>query len=150
MSRFITVNVGCDWAECDVIAPEGEGTVVEKTVALDGKQARAFLVCKQHLEDLDEILLPLLQAGIKVEEPAKKKRSTAASSGNGSGTSPSSAAAGPGELRDPDQTIDCLITGCKRTGANGLHNRTGMAQHVIRTHQYPSLAAYEAEFGIVD
>jgi hypothetical protein len=147
MSRFITVNVGCDWADCDVIAPEGDGTVVEKTVALDNKQARVFLLCKPHLEDFDEVVLPLMQAGIKVEAPTKTRRSPG---GNGSGTSPSPAAAGPGEPRDPEQTIDCLITGCKRTGANGLHNRTGMAQHVIRTHNYESLAAYEAEFGIVD
>jgi hypothetical protein len=147
MSRFITVNVGCDWAECDVIAPEGDGTVVEKTVALDGKQTRSFLLCKLHLIDFEEMVLPLMQAGIKVEAPAKTRRSPG---GNGSGTSPSPAAAGPGEPRDPDETIDCLITGCTRTGARGLHNRTGMAQHVIRTHKYESLAAYEAEFGIVD
>ena len=50
----------------------------------------------------------------------------------------------------PTQTIDCLVDGCTRTGTNGLHNRTGMAQHVIRTHKYASLAAYEAEFGTVD
>jgi len=72
MPRFITVNLQCDWAECSVEAPETTGEVVEKTVSLDGKQTRAFLICKQHLEDFEEILLPLLQAGVKVEEPAKK------------------------------------------------------------------------------
>jgi hypothetical protein len=149
MARFITVNVGCDWSACDVIAPEGDGTVVEKTVALDGKQTRSFLLCKLHLIDFEEMVLPLLQAGIKVEEPRKKQRSTSAG-GNGSGTSPSSSVAGPEGARDPDETIDCQVDGCKRTGANGLHNRTGMAQHVIRTHKYESLAAYEVEFGSVD
>ena len=73
MSRFITVNVGCDWSACDVIAPEGEGTVVEKTVALDGKQTRSFLLCKQHLEDFEEIVLPLMQAGIKVEAAGRRR-----------------------------------------------------------------------------
>ncbi len=149
MPRFITVNLLCDWADCTVEAPETSGEVVEKTVALDGKQTRAFLICKEHLVHFEEILLPLLQAGVKVETPASKRRSPA-SSGNGSGTSPSATVAGPEGARDPSETIDCLITGCKRTGANGLHNRTGMAQHVIRTHNYESLAAYEAEFGIVD
>jgi len=146
MPRIITVISQCDWEDCFVEGAEGDGTVVEKTVAIDGKQPKAFLVCKQHLEHLDEILLPLLAKGIKVEA-AKKQRSTG---GNGSGTSPSPAVAGPEGARDPSETIDCLITGCKRTGANGLHNRTGMAQHVIRTHHYASLAAYEAEFGVID
>jgi hypothetical protein len=150
MPRFITVTVACDRDDCTITGAEGDGTVIERTLAIDGKQARAFLLCKQHLEDLDEILLPLMQAGVKVEEPTKKKRSPGGTGSNGSGTAAVGPAAGPEGARDPSTTIDCLITGCKRTGSNGLHNRTGMAQHVIRTHNYESLAAYEAEFGIVD
>ena len=105
MTRFITVHVGCDWPACETVAPEGEGIVIEKTVSIDGKQGRSFLLCKKHVDDFETVVLPLMQAGVKVE-------------------------------------------GCDRHG-RPLTNRTGMAQHAIRSHGYADLAAYEAEFGPV-
>jgi len=143
MPRFITVYLQCDWSECTVEAPEADGLVVERTLSIDGKQPRQFLLCKTHLDGLDEILTPLMQKGVKVEQP---KRSTRSSAGNGSGPSPSVV---PGESRNDEDKIDCQVDGCDRIGHRGLTNRTGMAQHTIRGHGYANLAAYEAEFGAV-
>jgi hypothetical protein len=140
MARFISVNVGCDWTDCDVIAPEGDGTVVEKTVSIDGKQARAFLVCKNHLDDFEAVVLPLMQAGVKVEAPSS--RSTRKSPG----TSPA-----PSPVADEDgahPSLVCKVDGCDRHG-RPLKNRTGLAQHAIKAHGYADLAAYEAQFGPV-
>jgi hypothetical protein len=137
MARFISVNVGCDWTDCDVIAPEGDGTVVEKTVSIDGKQARAFLVCKNHLDDFEAVVLPLMQAGVKVETPnGRAKKSSPAPSPvvvDEGGTHPS---------------LVCQAPDCDRHG-RPLKNRTGLAQHAIKAHGYADLAAYEAQFGPV-
>jgi hypothetical protein len=148
MTRFITVHVGCDWPGCETVAPEGEGIVVEKAVAIDGKQARSFLLCKKHLEEFESVVLPLMQAGVKVEQPSSG-RSKAKSAGTSSTSGSSSPAAPP--QADADGThpsLVCKIDRCERHG-RPLSNRTGMAQHVIRSHGYTDLAAYEAEFGPV-
>jgi hypothetical protein len=139
MPRFVTVQVQCDWADCSTVAEEGDGTVEEMTVAIDGKQAKGFLLCKPHREDLDEVLMPLMQAGIKVETPKTRRSSPRSKGGNGS--------EGEGEEKPTGggagaQTFECQVKDCGRT----LHNRTGMAQHVIRTHGFPSLAVYEERF----
>lgn len=135
MGRFVTVTVQCDWSICDATAEENDGTIVEKTVAIDNKQAKAFLLCKTHLDDFERIVLPLMAAGIKVEAPKKQKSS---------GTSPSPAAApaanGNGHK---EQLFECQVDGCGRT----LKNRTGLAQHVIRQHGFSDLAHYESDHG---
>jgi hypothetical protein len=143
MARFISVNVGCDWDGCDVIAPEGDGIVVEKTVSIDGRQARAFLICKKHLEDFEAVVLPLMQAGVKVESPNSGGRKKAA------GTSSTSPA--PSVVVDEGgshPSLVCKIEDCDRHG-RPLKNRTGMAQHVIKAHGYVDLSAYEAQYGTV-
>jgi len=138
MARFITVTVGCDWADCDQMAPEDDGTIAALTVALDGKQGREFQLCKSHREQLDEILLPLMQKGTKAETvkaPAKR---------NGSPRSTPPPVPGTPEA----DSLVCKVEDCDRDG-KPLHNRTGMAQHVIRAHGYQDLAAYESDFGPV-
>jgi hypothetical protein len=144
MTRFITVNVGCDWTDCGTVAPEGEGIVVPKTLSIDGKQGKEFLLCKKHLDEFEAVVLPLMQAGVKIEQPSSGR-----SKAKSAGTSSTSAAAPP--AADADGThpsLVCKVPGCDRHG-RPLSNRTGMAQHAIRSHGYPDLAAYEAEFGPV-
>jgi hypothetical protein len=145
MTRFITVNVGCDWTDCDVIAPEGDGTVVEKTLSIDGKQGRAFLVCKKHLDDFEAVVMPLMQAGVKVEAPSSG-RSTRKSAGTSSTSGSASAVVVDENGAHP--SLVCKIDDCDRHG-RPLRNRTGMAQHVIKAHGYADLAAYEAQYGTV-
>ena len=135
MPRFVTVQLQCDWGGCTTVAEESEETVAETVLALDGKQAKGFLLCKAHREELEEVVMPLLQAGIKVEAPKKTRSPKAAASSEG--TEPKGTGGGAGL-----QTFHCQESGCGRT----LHNRTGMAQHVIRTHKYNSLAEYEARY----
>jgi hypothetical protein len=137
MARFVTVNVQCDWSICDAIAAEGDGTIVEKTVAIDGKQAKAFLLCKTHLDDFERIVLPLMAAGIKVEAPSPGKKKTAAPSAAAAPTVSSSVGNG-----HKSELFECRVPDCDRT----LKNRTGLAQHVIRQHGFEDLAAYEAAY----
>jgi hypothetical protein len=139
--RLITVQVQCDWAACPTIGTEGDGTVVPKTVAIDGKQAREFLLCKTHLEDFEEIVMPLMQVGVKVEQATvapRRQRST------------SPAVEGPTVARNFFDKIDCLVENCDRKGNHGLSNRTGLAQHAIRTHGFENLAVYEEKYGRVN
>lgn len=123
MPRFITVTVGCDWPECDTVGEDGGDTVVSKTLAADGKQAKTFLICKKHLDDLDEIVLPLLSAGSKPEAPRRN------------GGIPTS---------ESENSIDCKA--CGRFFKNGA----GMAQHVQRSHSFESYAAYKLAYDITD
>lgn len=137
MARFVTVSVRCDWGDCRVTAEEGDGTVVEKTVAIDNKQARAFLLCKEHLEDFEEVVVPLMAAGIKVDAPSTGKKKTAAATSG----APTVAAPVNGNGHTQEQ-ITCRVPDCGRS----LTNRTGLAQHAIRTHGFEDLAAYEAMY----
>jgi hypothetical protein len=132
MARFVTVNVQCDWADCTTIAPEGEDLVAAVQLAIDGKQAREFLLCKAHREDFDDVVLPLMAAGVKVERSPKIARSSSASV--------------PTDTITPDHpdAIVCQIPGCDRI----IKKRTGLAQHVIRIHGFESLAAYEMQYPI--
>ena len=70
MARFITVEVGCDWADCGTRAPEGDPEISAVELSIDRKQGREFLLCTKHRETFDEIVLPLMAAGVKVEIPA--------------------------------------------------------------------------------
>jgi len=144
MTRFILVQVMCDWTGCETTAAEGDGRVVEKTLSIDGKQARAFLLCKQHVEDFEAVVLPLMQAGVKVEQPKSRSSKTAGTSSTSGSASAASAVDGDGA----HPSLVCKVDGCDRHG-RPLTNRTGMAQHVIRSHGYADLADYEAQFGTV-
>jgi len=134
MPRYITVTVGCDWPECQALDEEGGDTVVSKTLALDNKAGKTFLICKEHLDELDEVLTPLMSNGIKVEAPAKKTRSTSASA------APSPA------VEEKKTGIDCQVEGCGRN----LKNGAGIAQHVQRSHGFESYAAYKLLYDITD
>jgi hypothetical protein len=137
MARYITVTVGCDWDECGLIEPEDSGLITGVTLSIDGKAAREFLLCKPHRDEFDEVVLPLMQKGVKVEAPAKATRA-------GSSRRPT-----PPEPGTPEaDSLVCKVEGCAR-GSQPLANRTGFAQHVIRAHGYADLADYEAEFGPV-
>jgi len=120
MPRFINVTLGCDWEGCTNIGSEDEGTVFEKTLSVDGKPARRFLICKDHDEELDEIITPLLAAGTKVENGNSRKTATI----------------------NPEDHLECLE--CGRTD---IKNKAGMAQHQLRTHKQ-TLAEYEAKHDI--
>jgi hypothetical protein len=115
MPRFITVTVGCDWDDCTTQGVEGDGTVFERTIAVDSKPAKAFLLCEKHSQGLDDVVLPLMAKGIKVEQK-------------------SAVAAG---------TIEC-----KECGRTDIKNKAGLAQHVIRSHEFENLAAYEAKYHV--
>jgi hypothetical protein len=142
MARLITVDVTCDWpAGCDVRVPEGDDRIVSKTVSIDGKQAREFLICKGHLDEFEAIVLPLMAAGVKVTSGKRAAPSA-----------PSAAAAGNGEIPlDPDHphVNICQADVDGRPCNRPIRRRVGMAQHVRRAHGYESLEAYEAEFGPV-
>lgn len=143
MARFITVTVACDWGDCDVHAAEDDGRVISRTLSIDGKQAREFLLCKPHLDVLDEILLPLMQKGVKAEVPTNGRSRKPAGSGSGPRSTPAPV---PGTTEG--DSLVCKVEDCDRHG-RPLHNRTGMAQHVIRAHGYADLATYENDFGPV-
>jgi hypothetical protein len=134
MARFITVTVQCDWTDCDTTGIEGDDTVLEKTLTIDRGPAKAFLLCEKHLEVLNDVLVPLMQAGIKVEPAAKKQRKS-----NGAGAADEAAVAGNGHK---EETFECRVPDCGRS----ISKRTGMAQHVTRTHDFESLAAYELQY----
>jgi hypothetical protein len=148
MTRFITVHVGCDWPTCETVAPEGEGIVVEKVLSIDGKQGRSFLLCKKHIDEFESVVLPLMQAGVKVEQPSSSSRSRSKSAGTSSTSGSSSPAPPVADSDGSHPSLVCKVDGCDRHG-RPLTNRTGMAQHAIRSHGYPDLATYEAEFGPV-
>ena len=144
--RFVTVHVKCDKDDCPVTGEEGDGTVIEKTLSIDGKRGKAFLLCKPHLDEFEEFVLPLMAKGVTVEQPSSKgRRSSASSAGNGSGTS---TVGGAEASSSSTGTLVCQVDDCDRHG-RPLASRTGMAQHVIRSHGYENLAAYEAEHGTV-
>jgi hypothetical protein len=139
MGRFVTVTVQCDWALCEAVAAEGDDTIVEKTVSIDGKQAKAFLLCKNHLDDFERIVLPLMAAGIKVENGnsgGRKKSSSSTPPATVSANGTVTVSAGNGHR---SETFECAVADCGRT----LKNRTGLAQHVIRQHGFSDLAHYE-------
>ena len=119
--RLVTINLSCDWANCDTVAPENEGLVTEMTLAVDGKAPKTFSICKPHRDLLEENLHTLLARG--VGEPPKKqaKRSTPASGGNDNGkaTVPVS------------ELLSCRVPGCGRDDIGG---NVGLAQHLKRKH----------------
>lgn len=133
MPRYIVVTLGCDWENCTNEATEGDGTVAAVTVAIDNKQGKEFLLCKEHREQLDEILIPLMQKGVKVE--SAKPRST-------TGKGAAAPASGDGNQAEPD--LVCREEGCHRQ----LKNTTGLAQHAIRSHGYESLDDYRSSHGL--
>lgn len=121
--RFVIVNIGCDWPGCSNVYPEGDDGIVEKTLTL-GTVGRAgtpktFAICKPHNDQLDEILNPLLAKALKSEAVAR----------------PSSTAVA-------DKGVVCRVPDCGRP----FRSRVGLAQHVTRTHDYPSLSDYETEY----
>lgn len=156
--RFITVNVQCDRDGCETIAEEGDGLVAPMTLSIDGKRGKEFLLCKPHREELDEVLLPLMAAGIAVEAPGRKtsaKTSAAKTSVGGTvadDSSSGSSAQPPPPLPDHAEVPDGLRCKHEADGSvcgRPMRNRAGFAQHAVRSHGYKNLADYEAVYGTV-
>jgi hypothetical protein len=135
MARFVTVEVGCDWADCGTRAPEGDPEISTVELSIDRKQGREFLLCTKHRETFDETVLPLMAAGVKVTTNGGAKRSTGPS-------------AEPVHPDHPDANL-CKAETDGVVCGRPIRKRTGMAQHVIRTHGFESLEAYEAVHGVV-
>jgi hypothetical protein len=150
MARFVTVYVQCDWEGCDTRGLEGDDTVIEKTVTLDKGPAKAFLLCEKHNEAFADVLMPLMAAGIKVEPSAgaagKKGRKNGSGTSAVAGGAAAEGADGSGSSTSgnghKEETFECQVPDCGRT----ISKRTGMAQHVTRTHNYDSLADYELQY----
>lgn len=135
MAREITIDWACEWPECAVRAPEGSDEVIERTITVDRLKPKTAMFCKQHNEDFDEFIMPILHRATPIDAPTPTKRSKSSS---GTGTTRAA--------QEGDEIV-CREEQCERHG-RPLRNRTGMAQHVIRSHGYESLAAYEAVHGM--
>ena len=131
MPRFVTVHLKCDWQSCTTVGEEGDGQVVEKTLALDSRQAKSFLLCKAHLEAFEETVLPLMERGVKAEAPVRAKKAAPPPTGKS-----------PEAISNGTDIWHCRVEGCGRD----LRKRMGMAQHVIKTHGFESLDAYEKRY----
>lgn len=143
MAKFVTIENGCDWPDCGMRVPEGDDTIADKTLSEDGRTARVFLLCTKHREALADVIDPLLRAGIAVATKGNgrsTKKTTAA-------PAPNPASAGEPSPEADGKTYECLAQTDGVACGRPIRKRTGMAQHVHRTHGYANLAAYEAEFG---
>ena len=129
--RSITVTLHCDWPGCDVAMPESvaDGLIVERTLTIDKTGPRIFALCKSDNDALDEVLNPLLAKGLKAEAAAPKKKDPSSSSSSSAVSANVSAET-------------CRVPTCGRP----FKSRAGLGQHVIRSHDYTSLAEYDAEY----
>lgn len=123
--RLVTITLACDWANCDVTAPESEGLVTEMTLAVDGKAPKTFAICKNHRDDLEEDLHTLLARGVAVE-PTKKKSPV---------TRSSAPVAGPTVPVSVEMT--CRVPDCGQL----CRGNVGLAQHLKKRHSL-TIATY--------
>lgn len=128
MTKRIHIDSECNWPACSVLAPQGDESVIEKTVTIDNKEPRTFDLCKEHLIAFEEIVLPLLETGVKPMKPRRQTKQTPVMSS--------------AELRSA--VVTCQHPGCGRE----IKRRVGMAQHV-KAHGYKTLKAYEAQYGSI-
>lgn len=138
--RYVDVKLRCSYAVidgCTETGAEGDDTVTTVTLQLNGNKPREIDLCKGHREALvDDLLMQLMKDGRTVE-----RSTSSASKPKSSKTSPGPASSGPAGAGDPDELV-CRVPDCDRDG-RPLKNKTGLAQHVIRTHGYESLSAYQ-------
>ena len=135
--RMVEIKLRCGWemptvGQCPTVGLEGEGIVITRILNTTGKPVEVD-ICKEHSDELDELLAPLLADGRVLEDskaPARKKGAT------------KSPGAGKMQLSVEDRT--CKIPDCNMTRPS--KSAVGMAQHVIRSHGYPSLDAYFEEY----
>ena len=141
--RFVDVKLKCGWPSCEEVGAEGDEVVTTVTITIGNGKPREIDLCKGHREHLlDEVLGPILKDGRILGTGS----STSGSKRKITRTSPSPSpgeGAGAAEGPVPDELV-CQVEDCDRHG-RPLRNTTGMAQHVIRTHGYESLAQYRAE-----
>lgn len=139
--KFVDVKLRCGYAQidgCPEIGAEGDETVTTVTLQINGNKAREIDLCKAHREQLvDGVLMQLMRDGRPVES-STSSGSKRKSSKTSSGSTP-----GGAEGAAPDDLV-CRVPGCER-GDVPLKNKTGLAQHVIRTHGYADLATYYEE-----
>ena len=120
--RFITVNLRCDWDDCDTVAPEESGEVSELVLALNRKPGRTVGLCAKHREALNDILEPLLAKGV-VDKSEPKTRPSRAKTGSSSST-----------REDAPETIPAHVgVDCKVCGHHCKGN-VGLAQHLKKKH----------------
>ena len=117
--RLVTINLSCDWANCDTVAPENEGLVTEMSLAVDGKAAKTFSICKPHRDLLEENLHTLLARGVAEakKQTGGNKRSTP--------TAPPVGGTVPASVETACRVPDCL----QPTKGN-----VGLAQHLKKKH----------------
>jgi len=131
--RFITVNLRCDWADCDTIAPEESGEVTELSLAVDRRAAKVIGLCVKHREALTDILDPLLLKGVTVDDKAPKNRpSRAKSAQSAAGETPGSPETIPSHI-----DIHCKI--CSQP----MKGNVGLAQHLKKKHDGMTRAEHE-------
>jgi len=118
--RFITVNLRCDWADCDTIAPEESGEVTELSLAVDRRAAKVIGLCAKHREALTDILDPLLLKGVTVDDKPAKRPSRA-----------KSASSAPGET--PETVPSHIGLHCKICSL-AVKGNVGLAQHLKKKH----------------
>lgn len=138
--RLVEVKLKCGWQDCSTVGVEGEGDVLTRTVAIDSNKPREIDLCQTHSAELDELMIPLMQDGRLL---------------NGSSGSSSNRSSNSKRKRSKTTTVEassapqfdelvCQVTGCDRDG-RPMKSKTGMAQHVIKSHGYANLADYYAE-----
>ena len=131
--RFITVNLRCDWADCDTIAPEESGEVTELSLAVDRRAAKVIGLCLKHREELTDILDPLLLKGVTVEDkPAKARPSRAKSAG-----------AGQPSTGDAPETVPSHVDVHCKLCLQPMKGNVGLAQHLKKKHDGMTRAEHE-------
>lgn len=129
--RVVEIKLACGWSRCETIAPEGAGIVVTRKLTVDGRETEID-ICKEHSDELDEWLAPLVADGREVE-PEKPKRKK------------SSAPAAQSKTVDKEPGLTCQVESCGRS----FSKSTGLAQHVTRTKEhktFKTLAEYREEY----
>jgi hypothetical protein len=122
---------------CSEVGTEGDEAVSTVTLQLNGNKTREVDLCKRHREELiDDLLLPLMKDGRTVERSSGSKRKSSRTSAD---AAPGGAEAADGSGQADD--LICRVEDCDRHGVPAK-STTGLAQHVIRSHGFKSLAEY--------
>jgi hypothetical protein len=136
--RFITVNLRCDWADCDTIAPEESGEVTELSLAVDRRAPKVIGLCLKHREELTDLLEPLLAKGVTVEEKAPKNRPSR-SKAAGAGQAASSGSGEAPETVPSHVDVHCKVPGCGQP----VKGNVGLAQHLKKKHDGMTRAEHD-------
>lgn len=125
--RFITVNLRCDWADCDTIAPEESGEVVELSLAVDRRAPKVIGLCLKHREELTDLIEPLLLKGVTVEDKPAKQRPSRAKSAQ-------AASSGSGDASGSPETVPSHVDIHCKVCSQQVRGNVGLAQHLKKKH----------------